>query len=176
MDARLLRRQTELRVLLRRQIHHDQPIHAGCLGILQEPLHAILIDGIVIAHEDDGRACLAGAKPAHQAKRRLHAAARRKRPQRGGLDRGAIGHGIAEGHAELDQIGAGGRQRLHDLARGRGIGIACGDEGDKGRPPGALQLGKARIDAIVAHSFVPRCLAAAKISLSPRPQRLTTIR
>ncbi len=46
------------------------------------------------------------------------------------LDRGPIGHGIGERHAQLDHIRAPLDQRVEI---GRGVAIACGEEADEGR-------------------------------------------
>src|SRR3546814_1436706 len=48
-----------------------------------------------------------------------------------GLDRGAVGHRIGEGHAEFDHVGAAFDQRIEDRRRGSGRGIADGDEDDE---------------------------------------------
>ena len=45
-----------------------------------------------------------------------------------------VRHGIAERHAELDHIGAGGGQAAEDRGRGLMVRIARGDEGDEPRP------------------------------------------
>ena len=50
---------------------------------------------------------------------------RPKAAQVRGLDRGAIGHRIGEGHAQLDHICAALDQRVKI---GRGVAIACCDE------------------------------------------------
>ena len=52
----------------------------------------------------------------------------------GPLDDRAIGHRIAEGHAQLDDIGAGVDRRQRDLARGVQVGIAAGDVGHQPGP------------------------------------------
>ena len=70
-----------------------------------------------------------------------------QRPQAGGLDRRPVGHGIAEGHAQLDHIGAGRRQAFQDFQRGIEIRIAGGGEGDEAATAFLLQLGKALGDA-----------------------------
>ena len=51
--------------------------------------------------------------------------------QIGGLDRGAVGHRISEGHAELDHVGAAFHERVEDRGGGGRRGIAGGDEGDE---------------------------------------------
>src|SRR6185437_14571823 len=78
--------------------------------------------------------------------------------------------------AELDDIGAGLRQRPDDLERGCRVGIAGHDVGDKSRAAFLGELCKTRIDAgrhcFLAFRISPTC----GTSLSPRPERLTTMR
>ena len=47
------------------------------------------------------------------------------------LNRRAFGHRIRERHADLDHVGAGFRQRRHQLSSGLHVRIAGGDEGDQ---------------------------------------------
>ncbi len=63
--------------------------------------------------------------------RLLHGLAGLEGAQACRLDGGAIGHGIGEGHAEFDDVGAGLGQALDDLERGLVVGIAGGHEGDE---------------------------------------------
>src|SRR6202040_1709978 len=68
------------------------------------------------------------------------------------------------------------RQRLDDLKRRRGIWIASHEEGNEGRAALLLQLGKPCIDT-GGHDFFPRRISpTCGTSLSPRPERLTTIK
>ena len=141
--------------------------------VAQEMLRAIGVDRIVIAHEHDGRLVIARAKSFDQMKRAFDAHSRFERPHRGGLDGGAVGHGIGERHAQLDDVGADAGKLLQDFERAFRIGIAGGDERDE---PGAAQrakLGEARSDA--AHSLRPSAFATVNTSLSPRPERPSTI-
>src|SRR5439155_26189623 len=76
-------------------------------------------------------------------------------------------------HPQLDDVGADAGKLLQDFERALRIGIPRGDEGNE---PGAAQgteLGKARSDA--AHSLRPKALATVNTSLSPRPERPSTI-
>ncbi len=67
------------------------------------------------------------------------------------LDGGAVGHGIGEGHAELDQVDARAGQAADDLERPLAVGIARHDEGDES---GAV-LGAQRREAIVDAGHSP---------------------
>src|SRR5690606_20880588 len=73
-------------------------------------------------------------------------------------------------HAQFDYVGAAGDQRVEDRAGIRRGRIAAGDEGDQRR----ASLGKGGGQA-GGHSFTPSASATVKMSLSPRPDRLTMI-
>ena len=176
IDAGLERRQAKLGVLFRRQVDDDQPIDAGGLGIGEKFLDAVDVDWIVVAHQHDRRRVVAGAEVAHDGKRLLHVGAGMKRAQACGLDRGTIGHWVRERHAELDHVGAGLRQRLEDCERRGFVGIARHGEGYKRGAAIFAQRGKAPIHPFGHRALLPRCRATESKSLSPRPERLTTIR
>jgi hypothetical protein len=59
------------------------------------------------------------------------------------LDHRAVGHRVAEGHAELDDVGAAFDQRMHDLGRGVGKRVAGGHVGDQRLAALGLQRGQA---------------------------------
>ena len=63
-----------------------------------------------------------------------------------------------------------------DRERGLGVGIARGEEGHQRGAAFALQLGEAAIDARGHDVRRSRYSATLARSLSPRPDRLTTIR
>src|SRR5207244_12151704 len=83
---------------------------------------------------------------------------------------------ICERHADLDDVSAGLRQRLDDVERRFGIGITGHQEGDERRTALFGEFGKSCIDT-GGHFFLPfRISVICGMSLSPRPERLTTIR
>ena len=93
------------------------------------------------------RVGIAGTEGAHQLQRLLHVLAALERALGRGLDGGAVGHGIGERHAELDQVGAGGGQAVEDLLRRGVVGIAGGDEGDEPLAALLLERAEAAVDA-----------------------------
>ena len=169
------RRQTQFFVFFRRQIDDDQPVDARAFGIRQETFHAVDIDRIVVAHEHDRRRVIAAAEVADQRQRALHVLPGGQRPQFRGLDRRPVRHRIGERHAKLDQVGAGLRQRLDDGERGLVVRVAGHDEGHQRGAAFVPERGKAAIDA-GGHRALLKCRATVSRSLSPRPERLTTIR
>ena len=92
-----------------------------------------------------------------------------------GLDGGAIGHGIGEGHAEFNDVGPGLGQALDDLQRCLVVGIAGGHKGHQRGAALLFQFGETAFDA-ARHNFTPRISATVKISLSPRPHIFITIK
>ena len=142
----LHRRQAQFGVFLRRQIDDDQAVDAGGLRIGEKLVDAIDVDRIVIAHQHQRRGVIVLAEPAHHLQRLLQGHAGLQRAQPGRLDRRTVRHRIGEGHADLDDVGAGLRQRLDDVERGRGIGIARHQESDERRAALLLQFGKACVD------------------------------
>ena len=105
-----------VRRFFRREIGDENAIGAGLRGRGGEFFQAHLEDGIEIAEEHQRH--LAGlANSPHE---REHTGKRRAGLQSalgGALNRGSIGEGIAEGHAEFDDIGARVGQRQNEVAR-----------------------------------------------------------
>ena len=162
--------------MLRRQIDDDEPIGARRLGVGEEARHAIAVDRIVIAHKHDRRCVVAGAESAHDGERpaKRHAGAERAQARR--LDRRPIRHRVGERHADLDEIGAGLGQACEERREGRGIGIAAGEICHEPGAAFAAERGEAPCDARLAHGAAPVALATVSRSLSPRPERLITMR
>src|SRR5581483_9905992 len=133
------------------------------------------VDRIVIAHQHDRRFLVAAAEVAHHGERLLQALPRFQRTLRVRLDGGAVGHRIAERHAKLDHIGTGAGQRAQNRRGSPRIGVARGDEGDECGTALASQRGETAVNA-GCHNPPPRYCATECRSLSPRPDRFTTIR
>ncbi len=146
VEPRLQRRQAQLLIFLRRQIDDDEAVDTGRLGIGQELVDAVDIDRIVIAHQHDRRVVVIFAEGAYQIERLGHALAAFERAHAGGLNRRAVGHRIGERHADLDHVGAGLRQRLHDRDRGVIIRIAGHGESHQRGALLRLQRGEAFFD------------------------------
>ncbi len=87
-------------------VHHDQAIHAGVGGLLRKGLIAAAQQRIEVAHQDDRRIAILGAKTPYQSENRLHRRAVVQSAKRGALDRRTVRHGIGEGNAQFDQVRA----------------------------------------------------------------------
>ena len=107
-----------------------RPSTPARLGVGEKAFDAVDIDRIVVAHQHDRRRVVAacGSRAPAPASCFMFWPAR-ERAQAGGLDRRPVRHRIGKRHAELDDIGAGLRQRLEDRQRGVVIRIAGHDEG-----------------------------------------------
>ena len=73
------------------------------------------------------------AEAAHEVERLGRRLPGLERPQARRLDRRTVGHRIGEGQAELDDVGAGLRQRLQDRERGLRVRVAGHDVGRRAR-------------------------------------------
>src|SRR5262249_11411230 len=105
-----------------------------------------------------------------------HALAGFERAQASGLDGRTISHGVGERHAELDDIGSRLRQSFGDGKRSVVVGIACHGERHQRGAALLFQSRETFLDSR-AHCFLlPRKASTDARSLSPRPERLTTIR
>ena len=91
----------------------------------------------------------------------------------GGLDDRAICHGIGKRHTDLDQVGSGLDQCMHQRYRDAGLRITCRDIGDQRLATAAFQVCEALFNT--AHICIPSMRAMVATSLSPRPERLTTM-
>jgi hypothetical protein len=163
-------------ILFRRQIDHDEPVDADRLGIGKETRDAMNVDRIVIAHQDDRGITILFAKGAHELECLRQRLAGLERAQSRSLDGGTIRHRIRERHAELDDVGARLGQGLEDGQRGCTIGVTRGHEGDERR----AVLRAAPIEPSGEAGRHDACFssisATCGTSLSPRPERLTTMR
>src|SRR5262249_51407566 len=124
-------------------------------------------------HEYDRRLLVGFTEFAHQTDHLRQGRAGRKRAQIRRLVDGPVGHRIGKRDAELDDVSACRRQLLEQRKRSAHIGVARRNEGQKSALSGALQLRELRLDSI--HIDSPNAAAAEKTSLSPRPERQTTM-
>ncbi|MNF88762.1 hypothetical protein D3C84_712620 [compost metagenome] len=178
VQARGLRRVAQVDVMFRRQVDHDQAVDPGFLGLGDKARDAVLVDRVEVAHQHQRRVLLVLAEFANHLQGLGQVLPAAQGADIRQLDRRAVGHRIGKGHAQFDHVGAGRRQALEDRQGGGVVGVAGGDEGHQGGAVLLLQLGKARLQA--AHTTVSFCSCmwcmTVCISLSPRPDRLTTIR
>ena len=92
------------------------------------------------------------------------------------LDGDAIGHRIGKGHAQFDDVGARLRQGLEDRLAGGEVRIAGHDEGDERRTVLRPCTSAKRLSIrVVMTTDSPRYLPTLSTSLSPRPDRHSTI-
>src|SRR6266478_661746 len=132
------------------EVGSEDAIGAGGCGSRCEFFEAHLEDGIVVA-EEDKRDFVHGRVRLANAANEIEDAGQRgtgfQSALRGTLNGGAVGEGIAEGHAKLDDVGAGFGKREDKLQRGIERGIARSDVSDDAKFAGGAQLGKTLRDA-----------------------------
>ena len=170
VDPRLAQAGHQLPALLRRGIDHQDAIHPGGAGLLGEGGIAQDLDGIEIAHEDDGGRRVPLPELSHHLQDIAQPGMVGQGALAGALDHGAVGHGIGEGHAQLDEVGTGGDHGVHQGHGGGQVRVPRGDEGDEGGAAAGGQVGETSGDA--AHRVRPSRAATVCMSLSPRPDRL----
>ncbi len=179
VEACCLGRVAQLAVMLRRHVDHDQAINAGFFRVGDELWHTVFVDRVEVTHQHQWCVVIALAELANHLQGFRQILLGFQRADVGQLNRRAVGHRVGEGHAQLDHVGAGRRQTLEDRQRGVITRVAGGDEGHQGRAVLFFQLRKAGLQA--AHQCFSCwdcsmwCITVC-MSLSPRPERLTTIR
>ena len=128
------------------EIGDEDAIGAGLRGSGGKFFETHLEDGVVIAEEDERN--LAGLADAMN---EIEDAGQSRAGFQGtfgsALDRGAIGEGIAEGHAEFDDVGSSFGQCENKFVRGVESRIAGGDVGDDAEFAGGAQFREAFGDA-----------------------------
>mmetsp|Transcript_27463 Transcript_27463/g.81820 ORF Transcript_27463/g.81820 Transcript_27463/m.81820 type:complete len:237 (+) Transcript_27463:1031-1741(+) len=130
--------------LLRGQVHDDEAVHAAGVAVRHDFVHAVLQEVVVVAHEDHGHDQPLRARRLHVREAVGEGGLVQQGDARGLLDGGAVGQGVGERHAELDDVRAArlqGQQGVHGALLLR---VARGDEGDEG----ALLGGLARVKAL----------------------------
>ncbi|MNN44428.1 hypothetical protein D3C81_1587190 [compost metagenome] len=165
--------------MLWRQVDHDQAVNAGFLGFGDEARYAVHVDRVEVPHQHQRCFVVVLAELANHLQGFRQILLGTQRTDVGELDCRAVSHRIGEGHAQLDHIGASRRQALED-SQGRVIARVAGcHEGHQSGTVLFLEFGKTRLQA--AHQCFSCfdcsmwCITVC-MSLSPRPDRLTTIR
>src|SRR5262249_18675700 len=130
-------------------------------------------DGLGVSHEPAGRGLICSPELLDQLEDVLEADAMLQRALAGALDPRAVGHRIGERHAELEDVGARLHQRPHERHGERRMRIAGGDVRDQGLALRFRERLEAALDAR-HQSFFPARSATVCMSLSPRPERLTS--
>src|SRR5688500_8321898 len=92
----------------------------------------------------------------------------------GALDHRPVGHRIGERHAELEDVGARLHQSAHQRHRQRGMRIAGRNVGNERLALVAPEGLESALDARHLQNLSPMRSATVCMSLSPRPERLTS--
>ena len=92
--------------LLGREIGDYQPFDAGVDRVTHEVTEAVLEERVVVAHEHEGRLDASRPELADGVEAGLDGDAVLQGVEAGLLDRGAVGHGVAEGDADFEEVSA----------------------------------------------------------------------
>mmetsp|Transcript_53020 Transcript_53020/g.148809 ORF Transcript_53020/g.148809 Transcript_53020/m.148809 type:complete len:565 (+) Transcript_53020:627-2321(+) len=136
----------EVTRLLCWEVDDDEAIDALRGGLLAGAVKAVLQEVVVVAHhhQGDDQTLLPGLL--HEAEAVLQRSVLQERQARRLLDGRAVGQGIGEGNAQLDDVRAALLQREERLDRVRLLRVPRGDEGHEGRPLRRLALLEALAD------------------------------
>ena len=155
------------------QVGDDDAVHADLGGGFRERRQAELEHRVVVREEHDGGSYV-GAQRLHQLEHADHRRAAGERTLGGPLDDGSVGERIGKGHTQLDDIGAATLGLSHESARGFERRIASREVGHQRTLTTRPQPRKRRVES--THGALrPSALATTWTSLSPRPDRPTTI-
>ena len=128
---------------------------------------------IEVAHQHDGRVVVAGAELAHEVEHLAERHPRGQRPFARPLDHRTVRHGIGERHPELDEVRTRLHHGVHHRHRRAGRRVAGGDERDERGPLPRRE--RRETGGYAAHRWIPSMAATVWMSLSPRPDRPTTM-
>ncbi len=114
----------EIARLFHGQIGDDEAVHAGGGRVGDESIEPIGEDGVVVAHQQERLGETARAEARRDLEAATHGRSRFERRLGRVLDGGAVGERVGEGHAQLDEVGAGVGDRADDSLGSGEIGIA----------------------------------------------------
>ena len=177
VDAGSLRWGCQFGVVLRRQVDNDQAVDTCVLGLGHERFYAKTVNRVVVAHQHNRRGLVIDPKLANHLQGFRQGLACIQGTQGCQLDGNAVGHWVGEWHAQFDHIGAGSRQAFENCQGGVVARVARSDEGDQCSATLGFQFGEALFyTAHACFSWAAIWLITVCMSLSPRPDKQTTIR
>ena len=138
---------------LRRQIEHQQAVHARLRRVFDEPFQADLVNEVEINVEDNRDLRVAGGSAATVARTLGGVVAGFETALRGELVHQAVGQRIAERHAQFQHVHARLVEGQREPARGVQIRIARADIDDETLFALALEPRKTFHDAIHSTEF-----------------------
>ena len=139
--------------LLQGQVGDDEAVHAQAPGFLGGAFQAVLQDGVVIAHQNQRNFGFLAQFP-RQFQDFLEMHPLFQGPVTGRLDGGAIGQGVGEGNAQLQQVRAPGGHLQGQGFGGLKIRVPGGDKGNEGFFAPLFEFPKYRVNAL--HSSPPK--------------------
>ncbi|MPM47169.1 hypothetical protein SDC9_93877 [bioreactor metagenome] len=142
---------------LGRVVHDQHAVNAGFCRVVDERIRAVALvvalHRIGVAHQHHGRGLVLLAELAHIGQHLLQVHAIGDGAVTSLLDHRTVGHGIGEGHAQLDHVGTGLDHAVHERGRDGGERVACRDVRNEGRAAFGFQFFECCVDA--AHAAGP---------------------
>ena len=152
-----------------RHVGDEHAVHPRLRRLRVEMVAAARHDEIGVGEDADRHRRMTRAESGEQSEAIRRPSPRRQRPRRSRLDHRPVGDRIGEGDADLQHVGAGLDQRVEDRRARFDRRIAEHDEGAE-----RALLAREHL-FVAAHRPSPSRRCACAMSLSPRPEMLTTI-
>jgi len=130
-----------------REIEEQDPVGPGRGGVLVELRESVAVDRIEVGEEHHG-SLRAFAEAADQVEDLVSRRPGFEGAVGGHLVDDAVGQGVGERQAELDDVGSLVSEGLDDLQRAVEVRIAGGDIGDKGLFPFGTEAGERGVDSV----------------------------
>ena len=169
----------QLAVMFRRHVDHDQPIDTGFLGIGDEAWNTVVVNRVEVTHQHQRGVVVLGTELANHLQSFRQVLFGAQRADVSQLDRRAISHRVGKRHTEFDHVRPCRWQAFEDRQGGVVVRVASGNKGHQRRAILLFEFIETGLQA--AHQCFS-CLDCSMwnitvcMSLSPRPDRLTTIR
>ena len=170
----------ERRIGTQGKVRGQDPVRPRLHRLAHKSLHAARVQRVQI-REDDHRHLAGPAQLREHPEHVVHRGPVVERALAGALNRGPVGHRVAEGDPEFDHVGPQFGESPQQVARMVQGGVSGGDVGDEARPPRRRQLREARPDSTMRHFRAapirparrrgPRPCPPARSDRSPRGPR-----
>jgi len=167
----------EFVAFVRWKIRHDHAVDADLDTRMNKPLQTILEQWIEVSHEDERNVNTLLTQPRCRLQAEAHRHPIGQRDMARPLDRHTVRQRIGKGNPQFHCARSATHQSRNQFQRTLPLRIADREIGDDPQLPSCTQRREGVSDPARPshHSVTPSALATVCISLSPRPERLTTM-